>query len=89
MSAYDYLLDASFKGVSFFVDSEELPRFGRRIAQHEYPHTDEQYAEDVGGFPQDFTINGYVVGENSKEQITALISACKNHPQKQRHQYFK
>ncbi|WP_434779276.1 DNA circularization N-terminal domain-containing protein [Neisseria sp. Ec49-e6-T10] len=76
MSAYDFLLDASFKGIPFYVESEELTQFGRRIVNHEYPNTNEQYSEDTGGFPENFTISGYVIGEDAKDQINALINAC-------------
>ena len=76
MSGYENLLDASFKGVPFLVESEELTRFGRRIVNHEYPNTDEQYSEDVGGFPRDFNVSGFLVGEDVSDQLDALINAC-------------
>jgi prophage DNA circulation protein len=44
---YETLLDASFKGVPFYVTSEGLERFGRRIVKHEYPNSNQQFGEDV------------------------------------------
>ena len=76
MRAYENLLDASFKGVPFCVESEELTRFGRRIANHEYPNTSEQFSEDTGGFPRDFNVSGFLVGDDVSDQLDALINAC-------------
>ena len=74
--SYETLLDASFKGVPFFVASEQLPRFGRRLAVHEYPNTNQQYGEDVGGFATDFKVSAFVVGIDAKEQFDAIRNAC-------------
>ena len=76
MRAYENLLDASFKGVPFYVESEELTRFGRRIVNHEYPNTSEQFSEDTGGFPRDFNVSGFLVGDDVSDQLDALINAC-------------
>jgi hypothetical protein len=73
---YETLLDASFKGVPFYVTSEGLERFGRRIVKHEYPNSNQQFGEDVGGFPPDFTVSGFVSGDDAKEQFQALRNAC-------------
>lgn len=70
------ILNAEFKGVNFFVEKESLPKFGRFLKKHEYPNTSEQFVEDVGGFPTEFEIEGFVIGENSKDQLNALINAC-------------
>jgi prophage DNA circulation protein len=74
--SYSTLLDASFKGVPFFVTSETLEKFGRRIVNHEYPNTSEQYSEDVGGFAKNFKVNGFVVGDDAQEKMIALKNAC-------------
>ena len=73
--SYDTLLDASFKGVPFYVTAESL-RFGRRIVQHEYPNTSKQFGEDVGGFPFDFKVTGFVIGYEAENKLTAIINAC-------------
>lgn len=69
-------LDASFKGVPFFVESEGLTDFGRNLAISKYPNTSEQFAEDTGGFPEEFDVSGFVVGRDAKEQFEALKNAC-------------
>ena len=70
------ILNASFKRVPFFVESENLQRFGRMLARHEYPNTSEQFAEDTGGFAREFEVTGFVVGDNAKDQLNAVINAC-------------
>lgn len=73
--SYETLLDASFKGVPFYVIAEELTRFGRRLVKHEYPNTSEQYVEDVGGFPADFSVSGFVIGSDAQDKFNALRNA--------------
>lgn len=70
------ILNASFKGAPFFVDSEKLARFGRSLAKHEYPNTSEQFAEDTGGFAREFEVEGFVIGLSAKDQLMAVINAC-------------
>jgi hypothetical protein len=70
------ILNASFKGIPFFVESERLLSFGRSLAKHQYPNTSEQYLEDTGGFAREFEVEGFVIGKDSKYKITALINAC-------------
>ena len=74
--SYETLLDASYKGVPFYVSAESLPRFGRRIVLHEYPNSGQQFGEDLGAFPPDFNVTGFVAGENAQEQFNALRNAC-------------
>lgn len=74
--SYQDNLDASYKGVPFFVDSEGLPKFGRSLAISVYPNTSEQFAEDTGGFPEEFDVSGFVVGTDAKQQLEALMNAC-------------
>ena len=59
----EYLLDASFKGVPFYVDSERQNQGGRRIVIHPIPNCEYQYIEDLGPIPWSFSIDAYVIGE--------------------------
>ena len=54
-------ISAKFKGVSFFVYSE-MQEGGRKLAIHEYPGSDDRFAEDLGKRPGIFRINGYIGG---------------------------
>ena len=44
----DRLLDASFRGAAFRVESHSAEAAGRRAAVHQYPGRDTPYAEDLG-----------------------------------------
>jgi hypothetical protein len=71
------LLDASFKGVKFFVDGNEgLQKFGRNLVVTEYPNSKEQYAEDTGGFADSFEIDIFFVGEFAYEDFEAFRNAA-------------
>jgi hypothetical protein len=74
--SYQNNLDASFKSVPFYVTEESLPAFGREIVTHLYPNSAEQFAEDTGGLPEVFSVTGFMIGENAKDQMQALINAC-------------
>jgi hypothetical protein len=74
--SYQDNLDADYKGVPFFVDSESLPKFGRNLAISIYPNTSEQFAEDTGGFPEEFDVEGFVIGTDAKQKFEALKNAC-------------
>lgn len=52
-------IQASFKGVPFFVETE-TEASGRKLAIHEYPGADKRFAQDMGLAPPVFTIRGYV-----------------------------
>lgn len=70
------ILNASFKGASFFVKTERLPKFGRQLAKHLYPNTSEQFVEDTGGFAKDFDLDCFVIGQNAKEKLMSVMNAC-------------
>lgn len=67
------LIGASFRGVPFFVDSEEYSG-GRRVIIHEFPLRDDPFGEDLGRLARTFRVDGYVIGDDYLTQRDALIS---------------
>ncbi|MEM7674700.1 MAG: DNA circularization N-terminal domain-containing protein, partial [Myxococcota bacterium] len=65
---------ASFKGVQFFVRSEEQTDNGRRIVLHEYPNSDTRFVEDLGLVPTKFSVDAFVFGENYQDAQRELES---------------
>lgn len=75
MSWREQLRPASFRGVSFFVDSDEA-NFGRRVALHEYPQRDKPMAEDMGRATRRYRVNAFVVGPDfiaARDKLLAAI----------------
>lgn len=54
------LLEASFRGEKFFVESHSY-NFGRRNIVHKYPFQDEAYVEDLGQEIDEFSIVAYII----------------------------
>lgn len=65
---------ASFRGVPFYVDADELSA-GRRGQVHEYPQRDKPFVEDLGRKARKFTITAYVVGNDYMDRRDALLKA--------------
>lgn len=70
------LRPASFRGVSFFVDTEEFSNGGRNTVTHEFVRSEDVISEDMGRKGQKFKIKGYVVGDVADYQAQAVIAAC-------------
>ncbi len=70
----DRLRPASFRGVQFQVEDDEVT-LGRRVQVHEYPNRDKPYTEDLGRATRLFTINAYLVGNDFFEARDRLIVA--------------
>lgn len=66
------LRKASFKGVSFEVDSATLT-FGRRTVTHEYPQRDVPYVEDLGKATRTFSIQAFVIGDDYIARAKRLL----------------
>lgn len=67
------LVGASFRGVTFFVDSSERAG-GRRTVVHEFPLRDDPFVEDLGRRARTFRIDGYVLGDDYLAQRDALLA---------------
>lgn len=70
----DKLKPASFRGVPFEVDSDDMA-VGRRAQTHEYPGRDVPYTEDIGRSARELTIEAFVVGEDFMAKRDALLAA--------------
>jgi prophage DNA circulation protein len=72
MAWKDELRPASFRGVTFFVKALSFTG-GRRTVLHEFPEKDDPITEDMGGIAKEFTIDGFVIGDNYTQDRDALI----------------
>lgn len=70
----DKLRPASFRGVGFFVDSDELSG-GRRIQTHEYPQRDRPYTEDLGRKARQVSFTAFLIGPDCATQRDRLLTA--------------
>jgi prophage DNA circulation protein len=70
----DSVREASFKGVPFFFDTDDLP-IGRRLQTHRYPQRDRPYSEDMGRVAREFNIRAFVGGPDCFEQRDVLLRA--------------
>lgn len=74
MNFRDTLQPASFRGVPFHVSSSETS-VGRRMVVHEFPLSDTPQAEDLGRRPNEFTLDGFLIGDDYIDQMKRLIGA--------------
>lgn len=74
MSWKDNLLDASFRGVPFFVENHTLSG-GRREVNHEFPDRDTPFSEDMGRKSKSFQISGHIIGDDYFLIRNRLLSA--------------
>ncbi len=66
------LRKASYEGIRFDVDSATLS-FGRRTVTHEFPQRDTSYVEDLGKATRQFSIQGFIVGDDFIDRSKRLI----------------
>lgn len=84
----DDLRPASFRGVSFFVESHQYVG-GRRVTFHEFPDRDIPYPEDLGKVGETFKIDGYLLGDDIKTQKEKMKAAANaKGPAELVHPYF-
>ncbi|MCO4171775.1 DNA circularization N-terminal domain-containing protein [Aeromonas veronii] len=74
MSRTDRLQPASFRGVAFKVDSDDL-QVGRRTVLHEYPGRDTPSVEDMGRETREYAISAYLIGPDFIAERDRLIEA--------------
>ena len=67
-------LPASFRGVSFWVESSDLS-VGRRTVTHQYPQRDEPFTEDLGRAAREYRFSAFVLGEDYIDQAKKLREA--------------
>lgn len=72
MSWKDRLQPASFRGVAFKVDGDDL-QVGRRTVLHEYPGRDTPSVEDMGRETREYSISAYLIGANYMAERDRLI----------------
>lgn len=70
----DELLPASFRGVEFFVEANTI-KFGRRLQTNSYPFDDTPNTTDLGRSPYTYTVNAFLIGDESLEFAAVLIAA--------------
>ena len=66
------LREASYEGIRFDVDSATLS-FCRRTVTHEFPQRDTSYVEDLGKATRQFSIQGFIVGDDFIDRSKRLI----------------
>jgi prophage DNA circulation protein len=71
------LIGASFRGVTFLVESGERGG-GRRAVVHEFPLRDDPFIEDLGRRARTFRVDGYVLGDDYLTQRDALLTALED-----------
>lgn len=74
----DTLLGPQFRGVPFFVRTETSPENGRRIILHDFIHSSQRFAEDLGEIPEQFELDAYVGSVNGvdyRQNALALENA--------------
>lgn len=74
MAWKDKMQAASFRGVAFEVEQDD-GAFGRRVQVHEYPQRDKPYTEDLGRAAREFSITGFLLGDDYLEQRDRLLEA--------------
>ena len=68
------LMDASYRGVPFYVTSTKL-KVGRRVVLFEYPQQDKPFVEDLGRAARIVTVEAFTTGRDYVERMSALVKA--------------
>jgi prophage DNA circulation protein len=69
------LRPASYRGVRFFVESEEY-NGGKRLARHEYAGGRITYIEEMGLRTSSYQVTAYLLGDLSDSASLLLQAAC-------------
>lgn len=70
-------LQASFKGVPFYVQTSDVSA-GRRTVTHEYPQRDEPFTEDLGRSARYYRFDAFVLGNDFTDQAESLRDAIES-----------
>lgn len=70
------LYPASFRGVPFKVENEELGEAGRHVATHEFVRSEEVLSEDMGRRANKYRVTAYIANDLADVQGQLLVSAC-------------
>jgi len=74
MSVSTQYLQASFRGVSFLITSENESG-GKKTVVHEYPNSGRRFVEELGTLPSTFSMSAFVHGANAVEDSRNLRRA--------------
>ncbi len=66
---------ASFRGVAFWVEQDQLET-GRRLVVHQYPLRDDPYIEDMGRDANKVKVTAYLAGDSARDEEKRLRRAC-------------
>lgn len=69
------LRPASFRGVPFYVESDEA-EVGRRLVVHEFPNRDRPFVEDMGEKARRYSVSAYIAHDGLLAHASALVRAC-------------
>lgn len=64
MSLLEKYNPASYRGIDFLVPNERANR-GKKIIAHEYPNSDDRYAEELGKIPPIFSVTAIIHGDDA------------------------
>jgi prophage DNA circulation protein len=65
----------SFGNATFYVESYEFDT-GRRVARLEFPNRDLPYTEDLGKKTHEFSLHGFVIGDDCRAKRDAVLFEC-------------
>ena len=71
----DKLHPASFRGAVFLITGDATTTGGRKTVSHDFVNSNNRNVEDLGKFPDIFTINGIIDSENYEQNRDRLIAA--------------
>lgn len=74
MSFRTEFLPAAFRGVPFVV-SDATTKVGRRVVMHEFPFADQPQSEDLGRKAGEFSVEGFLIGDDYLGEMRRLIGA--------------
>lgn len=76
MAWRDNLLQASFRGIEFLTETDNL-QSGRMLQVHDYPFRETPFIEDMGGSANRYNINAYLIGQEYDTARNSLLQALK------------